>query len=237
MVRVAGAYLDRFAPYRARELFYRPTVHLADYVDRLRRESSALVRDRTLHDIAPGFPGNLQSPARLADAEYFISIRHGILPLRIGGDIFLEVYSPHRCAHQFGYDQGIPALCPCPSFIAPSLLDLRRLWSYLFRFGTGAQFTIPRLSRLGLIHPIYVNWYTRLSAGMRAWSPGDFARVCAAPHLQQRAAGLVIEDEVYSEEQRYSVAPPDFGGRDTRFTGILPSRRPLVAPVERPLAG
>lgn len=53
-----------------------------------------------------GPEGEVQRPLRLGSLEagFLVSLRHGLLPLRLGGLVVLEPYMPHRCAHQFGLD-------------------------------------------------------------------------------------------------------------------------------------
>jgi hypothetical protein len=74
---------------------------------------------------------------RLTDLEYLISIRQGFLPFRSGDHIFIEPYSPHRCAHQFGLDQDIPAPLLRPEFLAADLEGVGWCYTHLFRLGTG----------------------------------------------------------------------------------------------------
>jgi Plant mobile domain len=76
--------------------------------------------------------------------DYFISLRHGFLPLRIGDYAFIEPYSPHRCAHQFGLDQDVPTFLLRPESLAADLEGLGWCYSHLFRLGTGSHFqTVP----------------------------------------------------------------------------------------------
>jgi hypothetical protein len=56
--------------------------------------------------------------------DYFISLRRGFLPLRIGDYAFIEPYSPHRCAHQFGLDQGVPTFFFRPESLGVDLEGL-----------------------------------------------------------------------------------------------------------------
>jgi len=104
----------------------------------------------------------------LSDFEFLISIRQSWLPLRMGGRaMILEVYSPHRFAHQFGYDQVIPGPGLARSALYPDLKTLSLCWFSLLRVGTGASFVIPRLSRPVMFSAGYHRWFRKaLMAGV-----------------------------------------------------------------------
>jgi hypothetical protein len=72
------------------------------------------------------------------EAEYFISIRFGWLPLRLGERIVLEAYNPHRFAHQFGFDQVVPS-SEHPSYSLQSdMKSISDCWFSMIRLKTGS---------------------------------------------------------------------------------------------------
>lgn len=83
------------------------------------------------------------------EAEFLVSIRHGLLPLRMGDRVVLEPYMPHRCANQFGLDQEIPAMVYTSRDIVPDLAGAARCWAAFLRLDTRARFTVPSTSRIG----------------------------------------------------------------------------------------
>lgn len=83
-----------------------------------------------------------------SEAEFLVSIRHGLLPLRLGDRIILEPYMPHRCAHQFGLDQDIPAMIYSSSAISADLEGFARCWATFLRTGTGSRFLMPKTARV-----------------------------------------------------------------------------------------
>nr|CAD1836376.1 unnamed protein product [Ananas comosus var. bracteatus] len=46
--------------------------------------------------------------------EWIISLRHSVLPLRLGGSLYAQPYNPHRFARQFGLDQHFPKSSDVP---------------------------------------------------------------------------------------------------------------------------
>ena len=84
------------------------------------------------------------------EAEFFISIRHGFLPLRLGDRVILEPYMPHRCAHQFGLDQDVPVMIRTADSIVADLDCATRCWTAFLRLDTRCRFTIPSTSRVSI---------------------------------------------------------------------------------------
>jgi hypothetical protein len=85
--------------------------------------------------------------ARPTDLEYLISIRQGFLPLRLCSYLFIEPYSPHRCAHQFGLDQDIPAPHLCPISLAADLEGIGWCYTHFFWLGTDTRYQMVSTSR------------------------------------------------------------------------------------------
>jgi hypothetical protein len=78
------------------------------------------------------------------------------LPLRIDDHAFIEPYSPHRCAHQFGLDQDVPAFLLRLEFLAADLEGLGWCYSHLFRLETGSHFQIVHASHIPTFSRRYI---------------------------------------------------------------------------------
>jgi hypothetical protein len=79
---------------------------------------------RSLIDATPSSKDSAPLRGQPDVLDYFISLRHGLLPLCIGDYTFIEPYSPHRCAHQFSLDQDVPAFLLRPESLAADLEGL-----------------------------------------------------------------------------------------------------------------
>jgi Plant mobile domain len=106
---LAGVQPASLTPEAARYRFFRSRDHLRFSRDRSVARGAARAVDRMVIDSRVPSSDSSSIRARPIDLEYLISIRQGFLPLRLGSYMFIEPYSPHRCAHQFGLDQDIPA--------------------------------------------------------------------------------------------------------------------------------
>jgi hypothetical protein len=111
-------------PEDARFRFYRIHDHLRLACATLATHHLAVIAYIYLIDVAPSSrdPAPLRGQPNVLD--YFISLRHGFMPLRIADYAFIEPYSPRRCAHQFGLDQDVPAFLPRPEYLAADLEGL-----------------------------------------------------------------------------------------------------------------
>jgi hypothetical protein len=101
---LAGVQPASLTPEAARYRFFRSRDHLCFSRDRSAARGVARDVDRVVIDsrVSSSDPSSIR--ARPTDLEYLISIRQGFLPLRLGSYMFIEPYSPHRSAHQFGLD-------------------------------------------------------------------------------------------------------------------------------------
>ncbi|KAI5316830.1 hypothetical protein L3X38_036537 [Prunus dulcis] len=72
--------------FRSEFMVYRPSVFLA-------QEDCILLDTESLADDA---------------FEFLVCMRSALLPVRLGGDLWLEPYYPNRFGRQFGFDQGVP---------------------------------------------------------------------------------------------------------------------------------
>lgn len=79
---------------------------------------------------------------------HMISLRHSIIPLRMGASLFAEPYNPHRFARQFGYDQSFSAFYDVPRRSA-NLGILSGYWAHHSSTGTSSRFRVPDLARVG----------------------------------------------------------------------------------------
>ncbi|KAF3330070.1 Plant mobile domain-containing protein [Carex littledalei] len=102
-------------------------------------------------------PEGLKRGSRRLD--FLVSLRHGLLPLRLGDRVILEPYMPHRCARQFGFDQDIPAMVWTGSLMAADLAGAARCWESILRTDTRVSFTIPSTSRVGVFSAAYQKWF------------------------------------------------------------------------------
>jgi Plant mobile domain len=156
---LAGVQPTSLIPTDVRYRFYRSRDHLRFARDRLAtREIVGAVKRSVIDSRVPtSDPSNIR--AKPADLEYLINIRQGFLPLRLGGYIFIEPYSPHRCAHQFGLDQDIPAPLLRSESLAADLEGVGWCYTHLFRLGTGARCQMVSTSRVSTFSRRYQQWY------------------------------------------------------------------------------
>ncbi|KAI5311949.1 hypothetical protein L3X38_041122 [Prunus dulcis] len=111
-------------------MVYRPSVFLA-------QEDCILLDTESLADDA---------------FEFLVCMRSALLPVRLGGDLWLEPYYPNRFARQFGFDQGVPenkllfSVCERQRC---GIEKLARAQAVLLRKDTTARFYIPRSTRIG----------------------------------------------------------------------------------------
>jgi hypothetical protein len=154
--------------------------------------------------------------ARPADLEYFINIRQGFLPLRLGSYMFIEPYSPHRCAHQFGLDQDILAPLPRPVALAADLEDIRWCYTHLFRLGTGTRCQMVSTSRIPIFSRRYQQWYYEAIRSYQSYTPLVFVRSTCPRDGQALLDGTISRDR--NPFPDIVVEPIDFQGLDNRFS-------------------
>ena len=70
-----------------------------------------------------------------------------------------EVYLPHRCAHQFGYDQHLPAPISFPMGMPADRETLAQCWSSILARETGTTFLSIRSFRTPLFTSEYRKWF------------------------------------------------------------------------------
>jgi hypothetical protein len=145
---LTGVQPTSLTPTDAKYKFYRSHDHLRFSRDRLATRKIARTVERSVIDsrVPSSNPSSLRT--RPTDLEYFISIRQGFLPLRLGGYIFIEPYSPHRCTHQFDLDQDIPAPLLHPKSLAADLEGVGWYYTHLFRLGIDARCQMVSTSRV-----------------------------------------------------------------------------------------
>ena len=70
-----------------------------------------------------------------------------------------EVYLPHRCAHQFGYDQHLPAPISFPTGMPADRETLAQCWSSILARETRTTFLSIRSFRTPLFTSEYRKWF------------------------------------------------------------------------------
>jgi hypothetical protein len=151
---LAGVQPTSLTPKDARYRFYRSRDHQRFSRDILTTRRIARTVERSVIDsmVPSSDPSSIR--ARPTDFEYFVSIRQGFLPLRLDGYIFIEPYSPHRCAHQFDLDQNISVPLLRPESLATDLGGVGWCYTHLFRLGTGALPDGPYFSSSHLLETL-----------------------------------------------------------------------------------
>ncbi|XP_020081100.1 uncharacterized protein LOC109704742, partial [Ananas comosus] len=91
--------------------------------------------------------------------EWIISLRHSVLPLRLGGSLYAQPYNPHRFARQFGLDQHFPKSSDVPQEAASTGV-LAGYWLDLTQVSLSLKFFIPDSSRHGKPSFHYARWWT-----------------------------------------------------------------------------
>nr|CAD1838427.1 unnamed protein product [Ananas comosus var. bracteatus] len=91
--------------------------------------------------------------------EWIISLRHNVLPLRLGGSLYAQPYNPHHFARQFGLDQHFPKSSYVP-WEAASTGVLAGYWLDLTQVSLSLKFFIPDSSRHGKPSSHYARWWT-----------------------------------------------------------------------------
>nr|CAD1839816.1 unnamed protein product [Ananas comosus var. bracteatus] len=82
--------------------------------------------------------------------EWIISLRHSVLPLRLGGSLYAQPYNPHRFARQFGLDQHFPKSSDVPreaastGVLAGYWLDLTQIRETSLAYSRGASSPTPK---------------------------------------------------------------------------------------------
>lgn len=104
LAQIAGAKAVSVPPWKARKYFRQGEGFLRLCSGRQFACHDEQTENLIFYDATPGVED--QRPLRLGSPEsgFLVSLRHGLLPLRLGSMVVLEPYMPHRCAHQFGLD-------------------------------------------------------------------------------------------------------------------------------------
>jgi Plant mobile domain len=203
-------------PTDARYRFYRSRDHLRFARDRLTTRRIARTVERSVIDsrVPSSDPSSIRD--RLTDLEYLVSIRQGFLPLRLGDHIFIEPYSPHRCAHQFGLDQDIPAPLLRPEFLAADLEGVGWCYTHLFRLGTGVHCQMVSTSRVPTFSRRYQQWYHDAIRSYQSYTPPIVARITCPRDGHVSSSGDISYGRSLFPD--ITVEPIDFQGLDSRFS-------------------
>ncbi|CAL9026469.1 unnamed protein product [Prunus brigantina] len=160
--------------FRSDSAVYRPSVFLA-------HEDYTLLDTETLADDI---------------FEYLICMRSALLPVRVGGDLWLEPYYPNRFARQFGFDQGVPANRLSFSVCERQrcgIEKLARAQATLLRKNTTARFYIPRSTRIGECSWWYCRWWMAACAPYMCFSVSKIFSIVDR-HVQRRDHVFVTDD-------------------------------------------
>ena len=220
---IAGATASPTDPIRARHLFFHSRERMSPH--RVRPFSRALSGryDTWITDDITDLS------ERFLELEYLISLRPGWLPLRRGDRMILEFYQPHRCAHQFGYDQVIPVTRFRSDCLFADLECLAACWSTILRHGTGSRFFIPSALRVAKFARAYLYWYRGMISVYQAIAPKDLqARTCLSLQdsekvekaLRQRKRDHDMSSSTDSGRARQLL---DFSGLDSIISYAHPS--------------
>jgi hypothetical protein len=161
--------------------------HLRFARDRLAVRGIARVVERLVVDsrVSTFDPSSIQT--RPADLEYLISIRHGFLPLRLDSYVFIEPYSPHRCAHQFGLDQNIPTHLLRLAYLATDLEGVGWCYTHLFCLGTDVCCQMVSTSRILTFSRHYQQWYHNIIRSYQLYTPPVVVHI-TCPHDGQASS-------------------------------------------------
>jgi hypothetical protein len=211
---LAGTEPASLTPEDARFRFYRSHDHLRLARTRLATHHLAGTTCRPLVDAT--FRSRGSSPFRDQPdvLDYFISLRYGFLPLRIGDYAFIEPYSPHRCAHQFGLDQDVPLFLLHPESLAADLEGLGWCYSHLFRLGTGSHFQTVPASRTPTFSRRYIWWYYNVIRSYQSYTPSVVVRSTCPRDRGSSSSSLSYDD--FISFPLLSSVPVDFQGLDSR---------------------
>ena len=142
--------------------------------------------------------------------EFLISIRCGLLPLRListsTGRIIVEVYLPHRCAHQFGYDQTFPAPITFPTDLSADGATLARCWSSILARETGTTFLTIRSFR-----------EPRFGSEYRKWFNSAISTIAVKPSSYDNMMAEGKTKAIKKKVQGRSLKLPDFVGVDSEL--------------------
>ncbi|KAJ4813686.1 Plant mobile domain protein family [Rhynchospora pubera] len=221
---IAGAPLCDVKAYAAHMYF----IHSVSFISCYRPE--AFTRD---------WPGDREDLTRLVDSEvsargarpclcsrrfrhardFAIATRAGFLTTRIGDRVIAEVYSPHRCAWQFGYDQDIPATI-VPSRPPIGTFESIAEWGiFALRLGTGAEWFIPSVSRIGVMTSLYDRWLRRWIKFAHTLPPAVLKSKVFPTHRTSRQRSRLGSRQLRS-----------YSGVDTRVPSLHPQPEYLAPP-------
>jgi Plant mobile domain len=224
---LAGVQPTAMSPENARHLFHRSRDHLRFAHSRLATHHVTETIHRSVTDSRVPYGGMSLIRERPDDLDYLISIRQGFLPLRLGDHIFIEPYSPHRCAHQFGLDQDIPAPHFRPTAMAADLEGLGWCYTHLFRMETDTRCHMVSITRAPTFSRRYIQWYHSAIRSYQSYPPSTVIH-STCPRgggTSQSLVDLAATD--YSPFPAIDMAPADFLGLDSRFSR-LPARTLLT---------
>jgi len=223
MADIAGAMPKQFRPNEARTCFNNVEKHFRKRNECISPRTFTYHKERQVDRILLDSFCDLIDPNERLNFEFLVSVRYGLLPLRIGNSVVLEPYSPHRCAHQFRLDQGLPEAISFPSSVSASLEDAGKCWVSLLRRGVKSYFFIPAISREFYFSAIFRRWYDNLINPLRPLPP-NFAESMTSNNATSSAT---VKRKLASQ-----VTPPDFRGRDSSYIQSRVLQKPHLSRMD-----
>jgi hypothetical protein len=210
---LAGTESASLTPEDARFRFYHSRDHLRLAHTRLATHHLAGGAYRSLIDATPSRDSApLKGQSNVLD--YFISLRHRFLPPRINDYAFIEPYSSHRCAYQFGLDHDVPAFFFHPESLAADLEGLGWFYSHLFRLETGSHFQMVPASHAPTFSRHYIWWYHDVIRSYQSYTPSVMAHN-TCPRGRGSSSSDPTDDDFILFHLFFSE-PVDFQGVDSR---------------------
>jgi hypothetical protein len=211
---LAGTEPASLTPEDTRFRFYRSRDHLRLAHARLATHHLAGDAYRSLIDATPFSRDSAPLRGQPNVLDYFISLRHEFLPLRIDDYAFIEPYSPHKCAHQFSLDQNVLAFFLRPESLTADLKGLGWCYSHLFRLETGSHFQMVPTSRAPTFSRRYIWWYHDTICSYQSYIPSVMARSTCPRGRGSSSSGPTYDD--FIPFPPLSLEPIDFHGLDSR---------------------
>ena len=186
--------------FRSELVVYRPSVFLA-------HEDLIILDTETLVDNA---------------FEYLICMRSALLPVRVGGHLWLEPYYPNRFARQFGFDQGVPANKLLFSVCERQRCGIEKLaiaQAVLLRKDTTTRFYIPRSTRIGECSWWYCRWWMTACAPYMGFSVSKIYSV--VDKRTPRRDNVFVTDNLKNistgiNRRGFNAASPSHGASSSR---------------------
>nr|CAD1818060.1 unnamed protein product [Ananas comosus var. bracteatus] len=166
--------------------------------------------------------------------EWVISLRHSVLPLRLGGGLYAQPYNPHRFARQCGLDQHFPESSDVSRETALTGV-LAGYWLDLTQVSHSLKFFIPDDSRRGKPSSHYARWWT--NSLYSYFQHGNFLverESCPKKNNEDLSEGPVpspLSFELRDSSKRIEVFPAPYDYVERHLIREDSERRPSPAPA------